>query len=67
MTMTIIDPSSSHGLNINLFGINESSLPKITYNGDIFRAHRLKVSTFNGHLQGVGGKAGGFSFLVFNR
>lgn len=45
MTVVIVDPTNpDDGLPINIFAEDETKLPQVTYVGDIFRAHRLKVS-----------------------
>jgi hypothetical protein len=66
ITLVVTDPSSVEGISINVFGEIESKLPAISGVGDVFRAHRLQVSTFNNKLQGVGNSKQGFSFLIVN-
>eukprot|EP01119_Soliformovum_irregulare_P023925 TRINITY_DN8460_c0_g1_i1.p1 TRINITY_DN8460_c0_g1~~TRINITY_DN8460_c0_g1_i1.p1 ORF type:complete len:527 (-),score=153.31 TRINITY_DN8460_c0_g1_i1:61-1641(-) len=65
LNFNIVDPTSDYGLSINVFAEEESKLPLPLEVGDVIRLHRIKISSFNGKIQGVGTKDM-HSFLVIS-
>ncbi|XP_033647838.1 uncharacterized protein LOC117307255 [Asterias rubens] len=66
MMVTLIDPSlvnDQRGFRCQLFRDELEALPQIHSIGDIVRFHRLRVTEFNGNMQGQRGD--GFQCLVF--
>ncbi|KAM6290953.1 protection of telomeres protein 1 [Porphyrio hochstetteri] len=61
--VTLVDPSNVK-LTCTLFSGNLDSLPKIYKVGDIVRFHRVKISEYNGQMQGI--TSGGFASLTFD-
>ncbi|XP_044279315.1 protection of telomeres protein 1 isoform X2 [Varanus komodoensis] len=61
--ITIVDQSNAK-LICTLFNANKNALPEVYRNGDIVRFHRIKVSEFNGQLQGLSNC--GFAALTFD-